>query len=349
MIWPFKKKIEKRSSNPGYTAQLIQARTAYITGTTGLAELTSTVQGAVSLWENGLSVADVGGTNLLTRRNLALIGRMLALRGEAVFYATDTALIPASDWDLTTRLSVPTAYRLSLPDEGGGRTVTALAGEVLHFRIGADANQPWFGTPPLRRASLSANLLQVIEEALVEVYRDAPLGTSIVAMPEMEETDLSTMGLNLRGNRGKVHAKESVNVSAAGGPAPQADWKAHSLSPDLSKALMDKTLDQARDQIALAFGILPAMFNRTTTGPMVREAQRHLAQWTLSPIAEMVAEEASEKLGGTVSLNIERPLQAFDQGGRARAAKALVDMMAAAKESGVDPAAALKTVDWATE
>ncbi|MGB3456199.1 MAG: hypothetical protein WBA35_07550, partial [Litorimonas sp.] len=178
MIWPFKRKTETRSaSHAGYTSQMIHARTAYITGTNGTAELTATVQGAVSLWENGLSVADVTGTTLLTHRALGIIGRMLALRGEALFYVAGDKLIPASDWDLTTRLSVPTAYRLTLPDTGGGRTVTALAGEVLHFCIGSDAVQPWLGTAPLRRASLSADLLQIIERAMVDVYGHAPLGS----------------------------------------------------------------------------------------------------------------------------------------------------------------------------
>ena len=140
MIWPFKRKTETRAaSSAGYTAQMIQARAAYITGTGGRAELTATVQAAVTLWENGLSVADVTGTDLLTRRTLAIAGRMLALRGEALFHIGDEALVPVSDWDLSTRLSRPSAYRLTLPDVGGGRTMTALAGEVLHFRIGADA------------------------------------------------------------------------------------------------------------------------------------------------------------------------------------------------------------------
>lgn len=119
MIWPFKRKTETRAASSGYTAQMIQARTDYITGASGQAELTATVQGAVTLWENGLSVADVEGTDLLTRRVLAISGRMLALRGEAVFYITDDVLIPASDWDLSTRLSRPVAYRLTLPDAGG--------------------------------------------------------------------------------------------------------------------------------------------------------------------------------------------------------------------------------------
>ena len=346
-MWPFKSKTETRAaSGTGYTAQMIQARTAYITGTSGRAELTATVQGAVTLWENGLSVADVGGTDLLTRRALAIAGRMLALRGEALFYITDEALIPVSDWDLSTRLSRPTAYRLTLPDIGGGKSVTALAGEVLHFRIGADAIQPWFGTAPLKRSSLSADLLEIIERALVEVYGDAPLGSSIVPMPETPETDLADIARGFRGSRGKVLVRESVQVQAAGGPAPAQDWRANDLTPDLSKALLDKTLDQARDQINAAFGILPGLNNKATTGPMVREAQRHLASGTLQPMAEGMAEEATDKLGNAVTLDVMRPLQAFDAGGRARTVTALVKALAEAKAAGVDPAMALNLVDW---
>lgn len=347
MIWPFKRKTETRAaSTTGYTGQLIQSRAAYITGTSGRAELTATAQGAVTLWENGLSVADVEGTDLLTRRALAIAGRMLALRGEALFYITDDTLIPVADWDLSTRLSRPTAYKLTLPDVGGGRTMTALAGEVLHFRIGADASQPWIGTAPLHRASLSADLLEIIERALCEVYGDAPLGSSIVPMPETPETDLADIARGFRGSRGRVLVRESVQVQAAGGPAPAQDWRANDLTPDLSKALMDKTLDQARDQINAAFGILPGLVNKATTGPMVREAQRHLAQWTLQPMAEGMAEECSEKLGAAIKLDTLRPLQAFDAGGRARAASGIVQALAAAKEAGVDPATALKLVDW---
>lgn len=345
MMWPFKRKTETRAES-GYTAQMIQARTAYITGTSGRAELMATVQGAVTLWENGLSVADVDGTSLLTRRTLAMAGRMLALRGEALFYITDDMLIPVSDWDLSTRLARPTAYRLTLPDVGGGKTMTALAGEVLHFRIGADATQPWYGTAPLKRASLSADLLEIIERALVEVYGDAPLGSSIVPMPETPETDLADIARGFRGSRGRVLVRESVQVQAAGGPAPAQDWRANDLTPKLADALMDKTLDQARDQINGAFGILPGLNNAATTGPMVREAQRHLCQWTLQPMAEAMAEEATDKLGSTVTLDTLRPLQAFDAGGRARAAVGIVQALAAAKEAGVDPAMALKLVDW---
>lgn len=96
-----RKSVETRSSG-GYTGLIMAARQAHIVGASGLGELTAAVQSCVTLWESGLALADVKGTDLLTRRAMALTARSLALRGEAVFLIADR-LIPASDWDVTTR------------------------------------------------------------------------------------------------------------------------------------------------------------------------------------------------------------------------------------------------------
>lgn len=348
MIWPFnrKPKNETRSSGSGFTSEIVAAREAYISGSRGIGELTATVQGAVSLWEGGLCLADVTGTDLLTPRDLALSGRSLALRGEAVFLIRDDGLIPCSDWDLRTRNARPTAYRLSVSEAGGGSTQTALAAEVLHLRIGADVAAPYYGTAPLKRAQITAGLLHALETALAEVYELAPLGSSVIPMPENPETDMGALARGFRGFRGRVLVRESVNVTAAGGPAPMTDLKPNDITPDLEKAMTRESLAAAREAINMAFGLLPGLSSPATTGPLVREAQRHLAQWTLQPIAGMIAQEASEKLGLPVELDVMRPLQAFDAGGRARALSQIVQTLALAKESGVDPAQALQLVDW---
>src|SRR6056297_155215 len=160
---------------------------------------------------------------LLDRRSLALCARSLALRGEALFLIRDAGLVPCSDWDLKTRDGRPTAYRVSVSEAGGGRSETALAAEVLHLRIGCDPAAPYYGTAPLKRAQLTAGLLQAVETALAEVSETAPLASQIVPFPEAPETDLEQMARGFRGNRGKVLIRESVNVAAAGGPAPQLD------------------------------------------------------------------------------------------------------------------------------
>lgn len=350
--WLFRRRepqTEKRASGSGFTAEIMAARESYISGRRGVAELTATAQSCISLWEGGLASADVTGTDLLTRRVLALAARSLALRGEALFLIRETGLVPCSDWDLRTKGGKPTAYRVSVSEAGGGTTQTALAAEVLHLRIGADVAAPWLGTAPLRRASLTAGLLQAVETALAEVYEQAPIGSQIVPFPESPETDLEAMGRGFRGRRGRVLLRESVTVTAAGGPAPRDDWRPSDVTPDLARALPREMLQAARGAIAAAFGVLPALFDTTAQGPLVREAQRHLGVWTLEPIAALLAEEASEKLGAPVSLDVLRPLQAYDAGGRARAVSALVDTMARAKEAGLAPgdlAAALRLVDW---
>ena len=351
MFGLFKKRAEpvteKRSG--GYTAQIMAARESYISGSSGIAELTATVQSCVSLWEGALSLADVQGTDLLTRRNMALFARSVALRGEALFLIRGDRLIPVSDWELSTRDGIPRAYRLSIGEAGGGTTETALAAEVLHVRLGADAVAPWIGQAPLQRASLTAGMLQEVETALREVYTHAPLASQIVPFPESNSTELESLGLGFNGKRGRVLMRESVQVSAAGGAAPSQDWKPQDVTPDLQKAMPREMLEAARESVLGCFGVLPGLFNRATTGPMVREAQRHLAGWTLQPIAMLLSEEASAKLGTPVMIDVMRPVQAYDVSGRARAMTTIIEGLARAKELGLSPAevnTALTLVNW---
>jgi len=88
------------------------------------------------------------------------------------------------------------------------------------------------------------------------------------------------------------------------------------------------------------------MLYNATTGPMVRECQRHLAQWTLQPVAALMGEEATAKLGQPVTVDVMQPLQAYDAGGRARAAAGVVQALSQAKEAGVDASLALELVGW---
>lgn len=262
-MWPFKRKTETRSaSSTGYTGAILAARGAYIAGTAGTAELTAAAQASVSLWEGAMSLADVEGTDLLTRRSLALSARSLALRGEALFLIGDNQLIPATDWDLSTRNGEPRAYRLTVPEIGGGRSETVLAGEVLHFRIGSDPTAPWAGTSPLRRASLSAELLAEVETALRDVYRDAPFGSQIVPVPEGSADDMNELRASFRGNRGASLVIEGVAQATAAGMNPNLGKSPDQLSPDLSRTLADKMLGEAKAAIYAAFGILPACKTR---------------------------------------------------------------------------------------
>lgn len=57
-------------------------------------------------------------------------------------------------------------------------------------------------------------------------------------------------------------------------------------------------------------------------------------------------EELTDKLGQPVQMDTLRPLQAYDAGGRARAAAGVVQALALAKEAGVDADTAMKLVGW---
>lgn len=341
---------ETRAVAMGYTADLIAARAEWLSGRSTTAELTATVQGCVSLWESGFTLADVTGTDMLDRRTLAMLARALALRGEAVFLIDDDRLLPVTDWDVKTRHGEPVAYRVSLSDAGGGTSRTVLAAELLHVRIGSSPVTPWAGTSPLHRASLSAELLQEVETALRDVWRDAPIGSQIVPLPEGSAADMAAMRAQLRGRRGSSLVIEGKAQATLAGMNPEIGARPAGLTPDLQRAMTAETLNAARGAVLMAYGVLPALLNPSTTGPLVREAQRHLAQLVLQPIALLVAEEATVKIGAPVTLDVVRPAQAFDQGGKARAFGAMVKALAEAKAAGLDMQAikdAESFIDWA--
>ena len=133
---------------------------------------------------------------------------------------------------------------------------------------------------------------------------------------------------------------------------PTTDWRPASLSPNLRDTMALEAMGAARESVAMAYGVLPALLRREAQGPLVREAQRHLAGWTLEPIAALIAEEATAKIGEPVKVDVMRPLQAFDVGGKARAFGAIVEGIGAAKAMGLtaeELQAVLKIVRWDEE
>ena len=323
--------LEQREN---YTERALAIRADTIMGRRNLAELTGTVQTCVGLWEAGLSQAETS-LDVLTPEVLGMAGRSLAFNGEALFVIRGDTLVPATSWEVSTRGSRPVAYGVTVPDTGGGRYETVLAGEVLHFKIGSPKERPWAGTSPLHRASLTGEMLFAIEDALADVFTNSPLGTKVVTTPERPTQDNNAIERSFRGMRGRIALEESANVDAAGGPAPNQDWKPADLSPDLSKSETPDTWKAARASIMAVYGVLPSLVNENVTGPAVREAQRHLAQWMLQPIAKMIANEAAAKFETTAEIDVLQPLQAYDAGGRARALSGVIQGLALAKESGL--------------
>jgi len=175
------------------------------------------------------------------------------------------------------------------------------------------------------------------------------MGSQIVPVPEGSADDMEALRQGFKGKRGAALVVEGVAQATAAGMNPNIGKSPDQLSPHLDKTLADKLLAEAKGAVFSAFGVLPGLQNPSTTGPLVREAQRHLATWILQPIAELMAEEATEKFGQAVKIDVHRHLQSFDAGGSARAVAGIVQALAQAKEAGLSDAtvqAAFGALDW---
>jgi hypothetical protein len=164
---------------------------------------------------------------------------------------------------------------------------------------------------------------------------------------------MDTIGVtSSRKTRFSCFCAESPDALATtGGPTPQTDWRPSDTTPDLTKVMPREMLEAARDSVCGAFGVLPGLFAHDGQGPMVREAQRHLAAWVLTPISALIAEEASAKLGSGVSIDVVTPLGAHDVGAKSRSFSAIIESLARAKEGGLTPddlemAKTLTALNW---
>jgi len=312
----------------------------------GNAELTATVQACVSMWERCLAQADVTGTDQITPEILGMVGRSLALQGESVWLMAEDRIIPCSDWDLSSLAARPNAYRITIPTVIGGESRTALADEIVHFRVGTDQKAPWQGVPPLKRASITADMLAALEAGLRKIYRDGPLGTSAIPMPSTRDDANAAIAAGFRGQQGEIALQESTRSSAAGGAMPATDWKPQSMTPNLSGSYAIESIEAARDAISMAFGIPPGFWHRAVQGNALRELERFFVQYTLQAIAATMAHELSDKLDADIRIDTLRPLQAFDAGGRARSFATLIKGLSEAREAGIDPNAALRLIAW---
>ncbi len=332
--WFRRDKPEQRSVGAeGYTALALLARAEAITDAG--ADLSGVVAGCANLWANGLAMA-VTDCDLLTPDVLMAMGRQLASEGNSVWHVTPMGLVPVSEYDLTTEDGRPKGYRLTIPDIRGSSQITALAGEVLHIRIGADARAPWQGIAPLRRAQISAGLLNATEVALAETFRDAPIGSKVLGMPESSTQANNQLAQSFRGKHGRVLVRDSSTLYAGSQGQPD-DWRPADLTPNLRDSMAVESLRAARDAVCHVYGVLPALMNDQAAGPVIREAQRHLATWVLAPIAKLIAYEVKTKTGEAAEVDVFTGLGAFDVGGAARAMGAIVSALAEAKAANLTP------------
>ena len=129
-------------------------------------------------------------TQAVTPQILALLGRQLVVRGEALLLidvdveAGIVSLRPASAWDVIGG-SDPASWRYRIDLAGPSRTTTVSrpAEAVAHVRVNADPGTPWKGQSPLARAGLTAALAAQLEKGLTAEARTPVRPHRAVAVP----------------------------------------------------------------------------------------------------------------------------------------------------------------------
>ena len=327
----FQRAAERVRLRLNYAERELASVEATVRGDSLDLEATGIAQSCVNLWEAAFRAADIrSGSPLVDRPFLSHAARSLALRGEILYAIRDDVLAPITSFDLVTRGGRPIAFRGQVVEaQASAPYETLLAGEAIHALINPRIDTPWLGQSPLRAAKISAQLVTRIEKSLFNVW-SGPVGAGIVPhpadVPNLNELTRAT-NPSLEPRQGGTLFVRAARVLGGNQSAPIRDWEKHSLSPNIDG--MGNTVQQHEtisDSIRGAFGIPPGIFGRSTPGNSIREALRHLSFATLAPLARMLSDELSDKLGTSVTIDVTGALGTADFVARARALKTISEI-----------------------
>ena len=276
------------------------------------------------MWARALAAATVtGDRGALTRRVRHMIGRSLIRTGEQVFVIDvddgQVRLLPASAFEVMEGW----AYRAEVPQPPGkSASRTFPRAGVVHFMWNVDPLQPWAGISPLGSASYGAKLAANVEAKLAE-EAGAPSALLLPVPTDGGDTSLDSLRADIRNAKGGAVVLEGT---AAGWDdatkGTRNDWKAERLGPMIPEQLRELYGDTCA-AVLEACGIPAALGTSTADGTSQRESYRRWIMASVEPVAELIAEEASEKLDGDVRFDF-RGVWAHDLAGRAGAAAKLV-------------------------
>ena len=331
-MWPFRNREARAAaeSSASYTDVLAALLVARAEGTAIDPAATAALETAAGLVARAFSVATVtpagARTAALSASLLACVGRELIRRGEAVFVlGVDGGRVrahPASHWEVRGgRTPESWWYRLDMPAPDSTGTVTAPGAGVLHFRFASDPRRPWQGIAPLSWASSTGRLSGALEQALAG-EAGGPFG-HVIPTPDVG-TDRTELKADLEKLRGGI---KLVDTTSSGwgesrGAAPASDWKQQRIGADPPASVVSLRSEAAMAVLS-ACGVPPPLVS-PGDGTAAREAWRRFLHGTVHPLGEVVAEEASRKLGIDVALSFDR-LFASDLSGRARAFQSMVN------------------------
>ncbi|MCY3813969.1 MAG: hypothetical protein OXH15_19430 [Gammaproteobacteria bacterium] len=350
-MWPFARRPERREALDGYTLQLLSGDLATAEGTKNTILGVAALESCARIYADSLAACRVepaGLARTVTPDVLSLIGRWCVRRGELVFAVEydDAMMAPrlsvAGDFDVRGGTHVPESWSYRVTHYGPTNTRTRVlpATAACHFMWATDPRRPWRGVSPIANSPATAKLAGELERALGD-EAGSPVGSLIPTSDPPEDGFFANLAERIRKSRGKVHLVESpYKVSEDRTTSVRSEWQAHRFG-----ANYPASLPTVRDAVSLsiiqACGISPSMIHETADGTARREGYRQFAYGSLDPFARRIAAELSAKLDTPVTLDTES-IHASDTAGRARAALAIVQALAAAAESGVDAEQALK-------
>ena len=328
MNWKFwEPRLETRASATDLAVDTLISR-----ATGGASDIASTaaVETAAGLWGRAFASAtvepDTRQTAAITPAVLEMIGRQLIRRGEVVFQIVVSGgavvLLPAASFTVT---GGPESWDYEIHVSGPSQSFTRQlpAASVLHFRYATDPKEPWRGRSPVSTASVSADLLAYLEKRLSEEAS----GVHGAVIPTPVETG-GTVGGSLESKIAGLKGQLALVPSAAqdwqgkgSGIGSANDWQPRRLGMDPPQSEIVLREDAALS-ILSACGV-PVELVSKGEGTASREAWRRFLHGSVDPVARLVAQELSEKLETSVSLDLSS-LHASDVQGRARAFQSLV-------------------------
>ena len=342
-MWPFTRKAEERAEQRagGYADTVIAGLLARAAGvSSGDAVSLAAVEVAAGLWGRGFAAARVTpstpATAALTADVLALMGRELVRRGEALFViVVDDGMVslhPASSWDISGGWHPDTwSYRVDLAGPSSSTAQRLPASAVVHARFAMAPSRPWQGMGPLSFASSSAALAADVEARLAEEaaatsgYLLPVPAVGAKTGPDGETVDpLAKLREDIKGLKGRAGLVETTAAAWGDGRvnAPATDWQQRRIGIDPPAAL-DALRSHAGLDVLAACGV-PISLATDADGTSQREAWRRFSHGTLAPMLAAVAVELSAKLDAPGLAFDLSALYASDLVGRAGAAARLV-------------------------
>ncbi len=293
------------------------------------------VAACAGIWERCIAAATVepasGALAGVTPQMLALAGRDLALRGNSIWAiqvtpAGQVLLVPASSFDIAGGPD-PASWRYSLDLAGPSLSGTRVyeRDSVLHFRLQADAREPWRGASPLQSARLGFDLAAALEKAMRDETR-LPV-SRIVTVSGGRSESVDELSAKI--------AEGGVATTDVEGASPSGLHRIQASPSETAKALRS----DLGEEICAAFGASPVLFAAQGDGSGQREAWRRFWAGTIAPVGRIIEAELQAQLDPAATVHF-RDMRASDEDGMSRAISRRAAAYKTFRDAGIEDAEA---------